>query len=143
MKKKKQTRNLKKISTLTSRGKNTLTAVEIAKKFFLPMSKTVAVPEGSSKFDALLDLFFNTATRHLNWYRVNESFDMPGEKYIAGGVTIAGTGKRRIEENELLLVVEDDNLEYVKIEVCRRKTQHNYRLLIHEWNFVKSKIRRV
>lgn len=130
-------------SIIDSKGRKSTSIVELTKHFFWPLMKSVTEPYRSDRFSYFLELFFNANTRSLNWYRATEPFEIPGGKYIAGAKLEHGTGKREINENDLLLVVEDDTLEFVKVEVCRKKTQHNYQLSIPQWNFIKDKLRRV
>lgn len=129
-------------SSLAKRGRKPVAIMELFAKFIKPISEHVWVQEDASRISAAMDLFFGVANRHLEFFRVTEDFEMPGELYVAGAVTQAGTGKRTIKENDLLLIVLDDRLEYVKVEVCRRKSEHNYKLTIPEWKFITSKIRR-
>lgn len=128
---------------MNSPGKKSQFIKEFISKFIYPLVHLTPESVEEHPVSYILDLFFNANTRHLYWCRVTEPFKMPGERYIQGMVSIPGTSKRQINENELLLVVEDDTLEYVKIEVCRRKSEHNYKLTIAEWNYVKKKLRRV
>lgn len=142
--KRKYKKKVKKIeSSLSKRGRRPQLILELAEKFFYPLLGVV--PEGMAvdRMGYIMDLFFNTKNRHLYFCRTLEPFNMPGETYITGTKTRAGYGKRGIEENELLLIVEDDTLEYVKVEVCRGKSETNYKLSIAEFNYIKQKLRRV
>lgn len=117
---------------------------EIFKKFIYPLQGSAKHgPEAQSELSNLFNLFFNAQSRSLGWYRTTEEFVLPGEKYVAGNKTVPGVGARNLKTNELLLVVEDDALDYIKVEVCRPKSETNYKLTVHEWNFVKQKIRKI
>jgi len=142
--KRKYRKKLKSIpSASETRGRKPVVIKEITEKFFYPMLNII--PEGydGDRLGYLMDLVFGVTSRELYFCRTTEAFDMPGEKYITGTKTQPGTGKRAIAENELLLVVYDDRMDYVKIEVCREKSENNYKLTTAQWNYVKQKLRRV
>lgn len=129
-------------NTLEARGTYSSTIMEIVKLFIYPlMSNFERYETTSESFNETLKTFFNEETRSVNWYRATKDFKIPGEKYVAGNLTKPGLGLRQIKQGDLLLVVEDLNLDFVKIEVCRKNSEENYKLKKHEWKFVKEKVR--
>lgn len=109
----------------------------------LPLFPLFADNDYSNPYQALVNSFFNLQTRSLTFYRANEAFKLPGEKYVTGATTVPGTGDRAINKNELLLVVIDDTLDFVKVEICRRYSEINYKLTKFEWNHIKDKLRKI
>lgn len=119
------------------KGRPTPFIEEIIKYFLAPFARNVHMRNLTD--DVLLSLFFHAEDRAVPYAQVVEQFTLPGDRYIAGGRTEEGSGKRRLFPGDFVIICFDSKLDYVKIEI--EKTGDVYQLSKPQFKAITDKLR--
>lgn len=129
--------------SITKKGGWPNAQIEFIQKFLGPLFHTIPDKVTQNHLTYMLNLFFNSETRELHFYRATKDFKLPGKKYVTATKAVGGLPGHHVKKDDLLLSVEDSTLDYVKLEIFKTRKDDNFQLTIPEWKWTLSKLRRI
>lgn len=116
---------------------------KLVKWFFQPI---VDARPPNFDVEAWLHQIFHTRTRHIEKYRVLESFKLPGLFMEAALVRREGLGNRLMNRGQILWVRTDDTIhDFIEIEPEPKDEQYTqvFRLESHQWMAIRPKLKKI
>jgi hypothetical protein len=129
------------ISGISDKGVPTVVVQQIVKNIIGPIYRNAFGPEGL--LTMAVDNFFRMGRREVYFARTTKSCILPGNHLNDGGKQILGMAKPRLAKGKLVIVVEDLDDPFVKVEVSLDKKELNVLMNKAEFNYFKQHIKRI
>jgi hypothetical protein len=135
-----ETKKLK-IGGISGKGVPTEVVTKIVKNIIGPIYRNAFGPEGL--LTMAVDNFFRMGRRDVYFARTTERCQLPGVHLNEGGKQIPGMPRPKLPKNKLLIIVQDDDDAFVKVEVALKDKDLNVLMTQAEFNYLKQHIRRI